>query len=150
MVAIIKAGKTMRNILHYNENKVATNQASLIHSVNFAKDTDQLLSKDKIGMFEKLTTLNQRTSLNAIHISLNFDPSDKLSTEKLSNIAEQYMQEIGFGAQPFLVYQHFDSGHPHIHIVSTNIKADGKRISLHNIGRLPLKTRGKKLKKNII
>ncbi|MBL0135092.1 MAG: relaxase/mobilization nuclease domain-containing protein [Chitinophagaceae bacterium] len=45
------------------------------------------------------------------------------------------MDKIGFGNQPYLVYIHYDAGHPHIHIVATNIKKDGKRISLHNIGR---------------
>jgi hypothetical protein len=45
------------------------------------------------------------------------------------------MQKIGFGDQPYLVYQHHDAGHPHIHIVTTNIRKDGTRIKLHNIGR---------------
>lgn len=44
------------------------------------------------------------------------------------------MHKIGFGKQPYLVYQHFDAGHPHIHIVTTNIEADGKRIDLHHLG----------------
>src|SRR4051795_9469405 len=44
------------------------------------------------------------------------------------------MQKIGFGEQPYLVYQHHDAGHPHLHIVTTNIKQDGKRIALHNLG----------------
>ncbi len=38
--------------------------------------------------------------------------------------------------EPFLVYQHHDVAHQHVHIVSTNIQKDGKRISLHNLGRL--------------
>ena len=33
-----------------------------------------------------------------------------------------------------MVYQHHDSGHPHIHLVTTNIEADGKRIDLHHLG----------------
>src|SRR3954452_19551010 len=45
------------------------------------------------------------------------------------------MDKIGFGEQPYLVYQHVDAGHPHLHIVTTNIKADGKRIDTFNIGR---------------
>ncbi len=45
------------------------------------------------------------------------------------------MNKIGFGDQPYLVYQHFDAGHPHIHIVTTNIQRDGSRIKSHNIGR---------------
>jgi hypothetical protein len=53
----------------------------------------------------------------------------------MTDIADEYMHHIGFGEQPYLVYQHHDSGHPHIHIVTTNIKADGKRIDTFNIGR---------------
>ncbi len=70
-----------------------------------------------------------------MHISLNFDPSDKLGSEKLKEIADVYMQKIGFGEQPYLVYQHNDAGHPHIHLVTTNIKCDGKRIELHHLAR---------------
>jgi hypothetical protein len=33
------------------------------------------------------------------------------------------------------VYQHFDAGHPHIHIVSLKVLADGSRIDTNNIGR---------------
>jgi len=44
------------------------------------------------------------------------------------------MLGIGFATQPYLVYRHEDAGHPHIHIVTTNIKRDGERISLHYLG----------------
>ena len=40
------------------------------------------------------------------------------------------MQGIGFGNQPYLVYQHHDAGHPHIHMVTANIQADGQRIKM--------------------
>ena len=55
------------------------------------------------------------------------------------------MEKFGFGEQPYLVYQHLDASHPHIHIVSTNIQKDGKRISLHNIGRNQSNTARKEL-----
>jgi hypothetical protein len=45
------------------------------------------------------------------------------------------MEKIGFGEQPYLVYRHHDAGHEHVHIVTTNIKNDGKRIALHNLAR---------------
>ncbi|MBW7892210.1 MAG: relaxase/mobilization nuclease domain-containing protein, partial [Chitinophagaceae bacterium] len=99
------------------------------------KDTDQLGFTDKIGTLQKLISLNERTKLNAVHISLNFDPSEKLDKETLQQIADTYMQRIGFGNQPYLVYQHHDAGHPHIHIVTTNIQRNGKRIKMQNIGR---------------
>jgi hypothetical protein len=45
------------------------------------------------------------------------------------------MKKIGFGEQPYLVYQHHDAAHPHIHIVSIKVRADGSRIDTQNIGR---------------
>ncbi len=135
MVAIIKISSSLRNVLQYNENKLKENVAQLIHSGNFIKDTEKLGFTDKIRTFEKLNALNERTRLKTMHISLNFDSSEKLEKETLQQIADAYMQKIGFGNQPYLVYQHHDAGHPHIHIVSTNIQRNGKRISVHNIGR---------------
>ncbi len=134
MVAIVHNSGSLRNALHYNENKVKKGVAECIHSLHFTKDTEWLSFKDKINRLEKLTTLNQRTKINSLHISLNFDLSDKLEKENLKIITDTYMQKIGFGDQPYLVYQHHDAGHPHLHIVTTNIKEDGRRITLHNLG----------------
>jgi hypothetical protein len=135
MVAIIKTGSSLRNVLHYNENKLTQQAAKLIHSMNFGKDTEALGFTDKIRTLQKLAEQNERTLRHAVHISLNFDVTDTLEKEKLQKIAEVYMQKIGFGAQPYLVYEHTDAGHPHIHIVTTNIQSDGRRIQMQNIGR---------------
>jgi len=145
MVAIIHSSKSIRNALHYNENKVRQKDANFIHSGNYPKDTYLLGFTDKINRLEKLTALNQQTKINSVHISLNFDLSDNLNEEKLKEIADKYLKEIGFGEQPYLIYQHNDSGHPHIHIVTTNIKNDGSRISLHNLG----KNKSEKARKEI-
>ena len=145
MVAVIKAGSSIRNALHYNENKVDKQQAELIHVMHFAKDKEAMLFHDKLRRFEKLTSLNENTKVNSIHISLNFDPSEKLSRNTLVQIAGEYMQGIGFHQQPYLIYQHHDAGHPHIHIVTTNIQKDGGRIKLHNIGRNQSETTRKKI-----
>ena len=135
MVAVIKSSASIKNVLQYNENKLKQNVAQLIHSRNYGKDTELLGFTDKIRTLEKLISLNERTKLSAVHISLNFDPSEKLDKETLQKIADTYMQRIGFGNQPYLVYQHHDAGHPHIHLVTTNIQRSGKRIKMQNIGR---------------
>jgi len=74
--------------------------------------------------------------VNTVHISLNFAPGEDFETKKLQTIAKEYMSGIDFENQPYLVYRHNDAGHPHLHIVTTNIELDGKRIALHNIGKL--------------
>lgn len=124
----------MRGALKYNENKVLQGKAELIVASGFAGDIDQMNFHQKIQRFENLLMLNPNVKTNTLHISLNFHSAEKLRNYKLQQIALTYMDRIGFGYQPFLVYRHHDAGHDHVHIVTTNVQADGGRIDLHNIG----------------
>ncbi|MEX2232665.1 MAG: relaxase/mobilization nuclease domain-containing protein [Cyclobacteriaceae bacterium] len=135
MVAKVNSGKNIRGILNYNENKVMEGVAKCIHENMFGRDVDKLTFNAKLKGFENLLNLNRRATTNAVHISLNFHASEKLSQDLLTGIASTYMERIGFGNQPYLVYQHFDAAHPHIHIITTNIRRDGQRILLYNIGK---------------
>ncbi|MDB5112434.1 MAG: Relaxase, partial [Mucilaginibacter sp.] len=54
--------------------------------------------------------------------------------EELQQITLSYMESIGFGDQPYLVYKHNDAAHTHVHIATINIKSDGNRIDTHGIG----------------
>ena len=134
MVARISTPTSINRALNYNENKVKNGQAILLHSEGFLKDTEQLNFYDKLKRFTDLIELNTRAKTNSLHISLNFGNSDTLDAEKLVEIAGEYMFKIGFGQQPYLVYQHMDAGHPHLHIVTTSIREDGSRIDTYNIG----------------
>ena len=135
MVAIIKTGHSVHRILSYNENKVKEGVATLISTANYPIDTEKLSFNQKLNRLLKQVELNENVSRNSVHVSLNFDPSEKICAEQLKEISDTYMQKIGFGEQPYLVYQHFDAGHPHIHIVSIKVRADGSRIDTQNIGR---------------
>ncbi|MGN6639034.1 MAG: relaxase/mobilization nuclease domain-containing protein [Mucilaginibacter sp.] len=135
MVAKITIGKSVRGILNYNENKVKEKQAQCIEASGYGVEPDGLTFSQKLNRLELLQEKNKRVKTNAVHISLNFDPSEKFNKAQLTTIAGSYVEKIGFGDQPYLVYQHFDAGHPHIHILTTNVKGNGQAISLHNIGR---------------
>lgn len=135
MVAKIISGKSIRGMLQYNENKVSESKAQLLLASGFATDVTQMSLHQKLQRFQHLTMLTDKVKTNAIHISLNFDSQDKLSNEQLQQITITYMEKIGFGDQPYLVYKHNDAAHPHLHIATTNIKSDGKRIDIHDIGR---------------
>ena len=135
MVAVIKTGHSINRILNYNENKVKEGKAEFLSAVNYPIDTEKICYNQKLNLLLKQASLNENVTRNSVHISLNFDTSEKLSNDQLKEISERYMQKIGFGEQPYLVYQHFDAEHPHIHIVSLKVRADGTRIDTNNIGR---------------
>src|SRR5258708_16607269 len=135
MVAKIDTNNRLDKTLNYNEAKVAQESAELIYSSGFLKDTDRLTFDDKFERFQRQNELNPNAKVNTLHAKVSFDPSEKLSTETLQRIAKQYMEGIGFGDQPYLVYRHNDTQVPHIHIVSTMITPEGKRIRDYNIGK---------------
>ncbi|SDW16697.1 Relaxase/Mobilisation nuclease domain-containing protein [Hydrobacter penzbergensis] len=135
MVAVIKTGHSIHRILNYNENKVKEGIAQFISAANYPMDSEKLSFNQKLNRLLKQAALNENVTRNSVHVSLNFDPNERLSDGQLKEISDTYMQKIGFGEQPYLVYQHLDAGHPHIHIVSVKVRADGTRIDTQNIGR---------------
>lgn len=145
MVAKVISGHHIKGALYYNEHKVAAGTAQCIQASGFLQDAGKLSFRDKLNRFTNLNQRNLRTKTNTLHISLNFDPGEKLSIDELNKIASVYMERIGFGDQPYLVYQHHDAAHPHIHIVSTLIQENAKRIAIHNLGRNQSETARQKI-----
>jgi hypothetical protein len=136
MVAIIKTGHSINRILNYNENKVQQGVAECIGAGNYPVDIEKIAFTMKLNRLLKQADLNENVKRNSVHISLNFDVTEKgIPKEKLMEIADTYMAKIGFKEQPYLVYQHHDAGHPHIHIISLKVRDDGSRIDMQNIGR---------------
>jgi type IV secretory pathway VirD2 relaxase len=136
MVARIIIGRSIRGVLNYNENKVNERVAEYIRAENFYGEGHELKFYEKLNRFTTSLEKNNVARTNTMHISLNFDLKEKLDKDKLSEIASVYMDKIGFGDQPYLVYQHTDAAHPHVHIVTTNIRDDGSRIDTHNIAKI--------------
>jgi hypothetical protein len=134
MVAKITSPKSINRALNYNEQKVNAGKAECLYAGNYLKEANELNFYEKLHRFEFQNSLNMAKT-NTLHISLNFDAKDKLSREKCIEIASNYMEKIGFGGQPYLVYQHHDAGHAHMHIVTSTIQNDGKRINTFNIGK---------------
>lgn len=134
MVAKILIGRSIRGILHYNENKVTAGEAQLILASGFAGEIGEMNFKQKLARFENLNQLRPSVKTNALHITLNFEASEKLDNLKMQQIAMAYMEQIGFDEQPYLVYRHQDAAHQHIHIATTSITRGGKVIDLNYIG----------------
>ncbi|REA63436.1 relaxase [Dyadobacter luteus] len=136
MVAVINTGKSIRAAFMYNENKVAEGVADLIMAGNYPMETDDMNQMHRLNMLLKTAANNDNIKRNSVHISLNFAPGEQLGKDTLAAIAADYMERIGFGGQPFLVYEHKDVAHQHLHIVSVKVRPDGSRIDMNNIGKV--------------
>ncbi|MBK0378552.1 relaxase/mobilization nuclease domain-containing protein [Mucilaginibacter segetis] len=145
MVAKIKTGRSILGAINYNEHKVRAGKAELIWAQGYLKDPADLTFQDKMRRLTDLINRNARTQVNTLHVSLNFAVGENLDKDTLQQISDDYMQGLGFGKQPYLVYQHYDAGHAHLHIVSTNIEPDGKRISFHHLANRASESARKKI-----
>lgn len=105
MVVRIKSPHSLKRAVNYNEQKVKQGKAVCIHAGNYLKKADQMSIHEKLERMQDLIARNERTKkTNVLHISINFDPSEKLFNGSLSAIANSYMEKIGFSTQPYLVY----------------------------------------------
>ncbi len=143
MVAIIKDGYSIRRSFLYNENKlerlVAVENggqrpaAELLIAANYPMELPARRQNHRLNMLLKQAALGPEVNKNSVHITLNFAAGESFDHEKLRCIATEYMEAIGFGSQPYLLYQHHDAGHPHLHLVTTKVNANGVGIPMHNI-----------------
>jgi ribosomal protein S24E len=130
MHARIRTSKEIVETLEYNEEKLEAGEAKCLGAGNFAKELNELSWEDKVYHFTRLISLNENVSKPGLHISLNFHPSDKLSDNQLVQISREYMEKMGFGDQPYLIYRHMDIAHPHVHLATTYIQKDGRKIDV--------------------
>ena len=118
--------------MYYNEMKVGKGEAERLAIRNYEgiRLAPHLLTGSMVA--EKLVdraSMNERIKLPTFHVSLALAKGEKLPTADLVSIADQYMQQMGYGRQPYAVYQHHDTEHPHMHIVSVRVDAAGKKVS---------------------
>ena len=129
MVTKISSGSSLYGVLAYNQIKVDDQKASVLFTNRMIEPQDGIYDIGNcMRSFEPYLLANIKTEKPILHISINPDPKDTLTDEQLSSIAQDYMQKMGYGDQPFIVYKHEDIDRKHIHIVSLRVDETGKSI----------------------
>ncbi|MCD8269507.1 MAG: relaxase/mobilization nuclease domain-containing protein [Parabacteroides sp.] len=130
MVAKINVGKNLYGALAYNQNKVDEGEAKVLaaHLVRHPEDGRFRLDESMRQLLEWMPS-HYRTEKPVIHISLNPHPDDVLTDGQLAEIGKEYMERLGYGNQPYLIFKHEDIDQHHIHIVSLRVDSEGKKVS---------------------
>lgn len=133
MVAKIGKGSSLHGALSYNQEKVKEEQAKVLFSNRMMLNRDGTVNMYLANQsFAPYLDANKNTEKPVLHISINPHPDDVVSDELYSEIAQTYMQKMGYGDQPYIVYKHEDLDRQHIHIVTININENGKKIGDSN------------------
>ena len=129
MIEKIGKGSNMYGAILYNQQKVDRENGAVLL---LNKIPDTMNGRYSVAYFNKCfepyLSANIKTEKTVRHISLNPDPKDKVSDEQFTEMAQEYMERMGYGNQPYIVFKHTDIDRTHIHIVSTCVGIDGKKI----------------------
>ncbi|GEM63887.1 mobilization protein [Sphingobacterium faecium NBRC 15299] len=130
MIAKIGRSSNLYGALAYNQLKVQHEKGEILLTNKMIETKNGHYSVAQLAeSFAPYLIANRNTEKHTIHISINPDPKDKVTNEQFQNIAEQYMKEMGYGEQPYIVFKHSDIDRSHIHIVSVSVDEEGKKIS---------------------
>lgn len=129
MIAKISATGNLGGALGYNFKKVEKGEANILLAAELYQSKEgRYTMEDVLADMEALIPKNCRTKKMVFHCSLNPHPDEKLSDETLMQIAREYMEALGYGKQPYIVFKHNDIAREHIHIVSLRIDSKGRKI----------------------
>ena len=130
MIAKISSTENLGGALGYNFKKVEKGEASILLAAELYQDREgRYTMEDVLADMEALIPKKCRTKKTVFHCSLNPHPDEKLSDETLTQIAKEYMEALGYGKQPYIVFKHNDIAREHIHIVSLRVDSRGQKIN---------------------
>ena len=130
MIAKISTTENLGGALGYNFKKVEKGEANILLAAELYQDKEGSYTMEEVfADMEALIPKKCRTRKTVFHCSINPHPDEKLSNEQLTQIAKEYMEALGYGNQPYIVFKHNDIAREHIHIVSLRIDGEGKKIN---------------------
>lgn len=130
MVAKISIGSSLYGALSYNGEKINEAKGRILGANKIMLPPEGKVSiSGMVDNFKAFMPKMGRTKKPVLHISLNPHPDDRLSDQDLEIMAREYLEKLGFGDQPWVMYKHEDIDRHHIHIVTVNVNEDGKRLN---------------------
>lgn len=130
MIAKISSTDNLGGALGYNFKKVEKEEASILLTQGLYQNKEGTYTMAEVfADMQAVIPEKCRTKKMVFHCSLNPHPDEKLSDETLTQIAKEYMETLGYGKQPYIVFKHNDIAREHIHIVSLRVDSRGQKIN---------------------
>ena len=130
MIAKISATENLGGAIGYNFKKVEKGEASILLAQGLFQNKEGTYTMAEVfADMQAVIPEKCRTKKTVFHCSLNPHPDEKLSDETLMQITKEYMEALGYGNQPYIVFKHNDIAREHIHIVSLRVDSRGQKIN---------------------
>jgi len=129
IVKILWKSKTFRAV-RYNTNKVEKNKGELVKVSGFGalQGLSEIRPGDYINYLSSIASRNRRVVYPQFHAMIS-PKGRSLDKGELVTLAVGWLEGMGYGKQPYLLIFHKDTQNNHIHMVSSRIDLEGKKIS---------------------
>ena len=129
IVKILQKSKVFSGV-HYNTNKMDKNKGELMYVANFdaLQGLTNLRPQDYINYLNAVSGQSKRIVFPQFHAIISAKGRE-LSKKELTDLAVKWLKGMGYGENPYMLVFHKDTANNHIHMVSTRIGPDGKKVN---------------------
>tara|TARA_R110000868_G_scaffold1635_15_gene13183 strand:- start:3195 stop:5495 length:2301 start_codon:yes stop_codon:yes gene_type:complete len=126
MIGRIGYGESCQGMLNYVFGKEG------MRILGYGNMYSQDISQKFFGRVLHFQGQRNATKNRYVHITLNLPLGEHLDDKTFLAVSREYMAQMGYGGQPFAMVRHTDTGHEHVHIITTNVDDDGKVLGIFN------------------
>ncbi|MFV0389197.1 MAG: relaxase/mobilization nuclease domain-containing protein [Pyrinomonadaceae bacterium] len=85
--------------------------------------------KDLNSQFKKIAKSQTGVSKPVHKVSVNLKPGEHFESYDWIDVGHSYLKEMGFENSPYMIVQHREKDHEHIHILTSRVDFEGKVVS---------------------
>lgn len=129
MIVKILASGAGFSAVRYNTDKLEKGDAELVRISRFGMlDNDGTVRPGQIKNYLKaISATNKQVSKPQFHAVISCKGRE-MDKQQLASLAEKWLEKMGYGGNPSLIIFHSDTPNNHVHLVSTRVRPDGKKV----------------------
>jgi hypothetical protein len=121
VIAKMSKGKGFRGALEYDLRQ----EKGLLLDTNMAGNDPRTLARE----FGEVRALRPNLTKAVCHVSLSIAPGERLTDDQWRDVAQKYLENMGFKDSQYVATKHTDTEHPHIHILANRVTMSGEVVS---------------------
>lgn len=124
IVRILQSSKVFPAIA-YNDKRVKRGEAELNKTANFGEVASLIGFEEYLKLWGNK---NKRIKNKQFHAMISIAKKE-ITKEQLISLGEKWLEGMGYGENPYLIYFHHNTAHSHIHMITSRLDKNSHKIS---------------------
>ena len=111
-------------------------RGEVVYSQNLDVDYDRAGILDTASLQQQFVEVGEKTNVSQVekyvwHQSFSFPKDEEVTPQLIRSVCEEFAEHFGLEANQMIVFRHYDTAHPHFHVVANRIDNIGKCTAEH-------------------